>query len=373
MAYKEYALMEISVKNNNFEYAIVKDSDGKEKKITEYDKILEAIKNYAKQEGLDPENKEEVSSLLNDETKVRRVSEVVLSDIEEKKDEKTVRNRRSERNKKESNKKTKTIVITSIVTAAVLGISGLVYHLAKKEANDISNNSSESNAYSDENNNLAEIVPQEAFMVSSYDNNTDNNYNETFASNLQNTSRYDRTISLIRRANSGERLSNYDYDYLINSIALLNQSNMAELENLIEGGRMQGDEYTLAFQNAFDYDSWEYQVIYYFMNERNYIVNEAYNQNRYDIDRRVKNFLDFYIGFVFNGICLDHNGEALGYKDLSPIAQLIVNDLGHKMLETKHDYVGYIDDYQFYYREILLAVNEKYNETVNNFVNGKTR
>ena len=293
--------------------------------------------------------------------------------------------------RKKHSKAIKITFIAGVVVIVGLSVRGCVIDRSKskenadKEATPV-DTTYEANDYADEtgaldtthdvngytaDDSIVEVVPSDE-IVTVYGHTTpvDESYNQAFARNLEDENRYNRTSGLILRVCNGDGLTDSECEYLFSSIAILNQSNMAEVEKLIDGGRMSGDEYNLSWENMFLGNSPDYEVLQFFTNGRNAFVHNAYNQNRNNTKKEVKDYLDCIFDFIYNGLAFDVNGYSIYFDDLSRPAQLIIVDLADKVIETDKNYVIYLNDRgELSREESLEMINQFDNEMMNNIQN----
>ncbi len=380
--YKKYESVEVFTdKDGNFVSAIVKDSEGKKNRI-EGTEVLSALVEFAKQEEI------ELDSLLKNKDKISWIDMEKENSHEEipmeEEHEEVTRHRRSERAKedkkeKKSSKKRKIIKGLSLAAGGIVLFEGGKYAVNRIQSCAISNNNDDSKV-TDEN---QEEKSDQDYVDETFGNNTvnveestyspvyttkpgvGNPTNRTFAINLSNDSRFVETNRLVREMMSGQSLDDGEYEYIFNSVAALDQANIAEVENLINGGSMSGDEYELHYENMFDYGTFDYQVVSLFCDMRNNIVHNAYSQNGSSTADEVNHYMDFFINFVYNGLTLEYNGQYFGYYDLSPAARFIVVDMGHKMLTADHNYRAFINGDLYEFNDLVRVVNDFHIYTMN--------
>jgi len=392
MAYKKYGLMKIAYEDGKYKYAIVKDSDGKETKLLGSD-IDFAIYEFAEQEKINP------IDLLNDTVKIQRIEEK----SDEKKPEKSIVEKTEKKEKKEDSIKKETKVVveekkeekidkktpkSKRIKALLLAIGfmasgfGIGYVIdrlrsrenAGKESEMVNDNYTDTKLdetpYVYEDDNSFQYTQNDGSVVNVTEYPAGDDYNYAFASNLSNDSRHERLYDIVRRFNLGEMLTDEDCEYLFDSVTILNQANIAEVEKLVNGGRMSGDEYNLSYQDMFPVGSYDYEVVKYFLDMRNNFVHGAYRQNRGKTLNAVNDFLNIYVDFVFNDGKVNYQGNELNFYALSPMARFVITDLGSKVLETNHNYSANINGYEYSYNDLLYEFNNVHIVTVNDVANG---
>ena len=127
----------------------------------------------------------------------------------------------------------------------------------------------------------------------------------------------------------------------IDEFNLVIRYNMKEVCDVINGGTMTGDKYTLAIKNCFPIGSPDYLACEYFENIRNNdVVDGAYNNNASRTAKDVKSYLNAYVDFCLNEKPLDVNNQRIIFRDLSPVNRYYLAGLGAIMAECPVDYTG---------------------------------
>ena len=179
-------------------------------------------------------------------------------------------------------------------------------------------------------------------------------YNETFQNNLNGTVKsQDRLTILLVKAINGESLTNSELTYLMDNINRICMSNVAEVGNLLVGGRMQGDKYTLSFTDAYDNGTFDYYIMNEFCTKRNKIVTDAYKQDANLTRGQVKRFVDSFIDFAINGKYIRYHGEEYGYYDLKPITRYILVDMAQMILTAYPEYTATINNTEYGFVDVI--------------------
>lgn len=206
------------------------------------------------------------------------------------------------------------------------------------------------------------VVQEPPVVVEQTDTETDENYNDVFRENVDDTiNNMDPLSRNVWALNNGEVLSEEALFDTINGINRLCQTNMAEVEKLIEGGKMSGDKIFPLFDEMFPKGSLERDVITSFTSRRNMLVENAYYQDPALTASEVSEYNDFFLDYIFGDVTFEYNGNRYGYYDISPIARYIVFMLGQTTLETNHGYVKDINGNVCDFNTIISELEENYN------------
>ena len=365
----EKIIYEKDDKDNIFNNCIVFYDDG----TTEVTKdVSSKIIDFMNQEGLTFENVMNDSRIINKKNNDKK--EHVKINKESLKEENT--NKKNKKNCKET-----LIKITAIASALIIGGVAVDFILNKEKSKLFAIMSNKKPINIEQT--VTPIPTQEVHVtpivtatptkipvitqappvvVEKTDTEEDENYNETFRENVDDTiKQMDPLSKNVWSLNSGERL---DEDALLNTINGINrlcQVNMAEVEKLIEGGRMSGDKILPLFDEMFPNNSLEKKVITSFTSRRNILVENAYYQDSDLTKDEVNEYNDFFLDYIFGDVTFEHNGNRYGYYDISPIARYIVFMLGQTTLETNHEYVKDINGNICDFNTIISELEENYN------------
>ena len=181
---------------------------------------------------------------------------------------------------------------------------------------------------------------------------------------------YGRLNTIVRKLYNGEYVSDEEFVYALNEINSLNYGDIPGLENLINGGRMSGRRTQVEFWKLFPSGSVDREVLRFFSEERNNVVNSAHDNNSQLRTRNeVNQLLDWCIAFIYNGEVVNINGNDYSFYDLSPIGRYILVDMAQEILTTNRMYVGNIDGVSCDFYTLINEFGEMYNVTTQNLEN----
>lgn len=370
----EKIIYEKNKDTNLYTKAIVYYEDGSSETV---DDVIGAMKEFMDQEGLN------FNSLMKDKRIIEGTPVRERADITPHHDERSTPVPASstsgnigEDEEKKGKGKGLGIKILSIASALVLAGVAAHYHLNKSKSKSFSNNTGAATITTTvKPTNPPTITPKPAVSVSKTDTTPDENYNEVFRDNVGQTIEHmdplTRNIIALYR---GERLSESDLFDTINGINRLCQANMAEVEKLIEGGRMSGDMILPLFDEMFPEGSLENKVLSNFVSRRNVLVENAYHQDAAYTASEVNDYNDFFLDFIEGSVTFEYQGKRYGYNDLSPIARYIIFMLGQTTLETNHNYSANINGRDYSFMDLINLLEDRFNIVATQlFDKGKTK
>ena len=379
----KYSLIELFLNEGVYEKAIVTYEDGTIKEIIGLD-VIDLLNKYADKLGVDLKellaNKSKYS--IVEREKEREYIPTVEDTKEEIKEEKEeVVEEHIENHKGKRNIKKNIIKITSLAAALIIGgviIDGCVVNKKRSsEFNSLKTNKVNTQTTNNEKSlaNQNVVVKDDIITINNTTSKEPEDYNHVFLTNLQDETRYNRLPSISKKMLEKDSVSNEEFQYFLNSITILCQSNIAEVEKLVEGGRMGGKRVELYLQNLFDNESYDYFALYDFFTTRNIIVENAYKQNKDMTLSDVNNYLNYFLDFVFNGEGMSFNGELRGFYELSPVARFIIVSLGQSMLEINHNYTHKINGVNCNYEQLINEMYDYFDTVVKKLQNqgGKSK
>lgn len=371
--------------NNVFNKCIVYYEDGTSEVTHD---VLEKIFAFMDQEGLDIENVMNSPKIINGKIDSKKKNHNIINETI-KEDTNGVAINDSDNvvdNKKRGNGKMRFIKITSLASALVIAGAIASHFLNKNKSSTFSRNKEVIEQSIDKDNVFVvptikptntpkPIVTQAPVVVEQTNTQTDDEYNEIFRDNVDETIEHiDPLTRNVRRLNSGEKLSEEELLETLNGINRLCQANMAEVEKLIEGGKMSGDKILPLFDEMFPNGSIENIVLTSFTSRRNMLVEDAYNQDIALTTSDVNDYNDFFLDFVFGDVTFDEGNRRYGYYDISPIARYIVFMLGQTTLETNHAYSKNINGNMCDFNTIIMELENNYDLVTSQLFNsGKVK
>ena len=181
---------------------------------------------------------------------------------------------------------------------------------------------------------------------------------------------YGAPLNLVTSAqslNTGTSYSQSEFEEILGMINEATIVNTGELTDFLMGNSLTGEKHALSFDGIFTKGSIDDNAVDYFCQRRNKIVFGAYDSNnRPRTKSNIRNMLDDFLDFTFNGTTITNNGSSFCFNDLSPLAQYIIFQLGQSMLETTHDYSFRINNRQYTYDQLLDLVMDKFNVITQN-------
>lgn len=187
---------------------------------------------------------------------------------------------------------------------------------------------------------------------SKFNENLENIYNE---SNLQGK---------IERIITHDPMSNKEFFNILDDINMELSSNINEVCNLVDGGRMTGVKWLLHYETMFPEGSYEYDAVKRFCGLRNDVVHNAYYQDPLISKLQVSGALDEFIGFLYKGKTYNLNGKIYGFNDLNPQARYFITVLCQKVLEINANYETTIEGREWSQSELRDATSDFFSETV---------
>ena len=278
----------------------------------------------------------------------------------------------SRKNKK--SKKMKFIKITSLCMVPILALAAISYAINKNRSKTYSNSTSKTKITENvKNTPESEITIAPVATRVPTKTEVDEHFNEVFDKKVdQGVEQVDKLTMLVRKIKDKEEISEKEFEYVLNQINRLCYANMAEVEKLIEGGKMSGKETLLNLQNMFAKDSIEYRVLDQFCTMRNSIVHNAFAQDREETRLEVNGYVDFFLDYVFSDSTFELDGKRYGYYDISPVARYMILLLGQTTIETNHEYTGKINNVDCNFIEIIGELEELFNTVTNQLLSVTT-
>lgn len=314
----------ISNEDKTYVSAKVIYSDGKEENVYGDDEVIAAIAKFSIQE--------HNSELLDDTEKVRVIVEnkELSPDVELPKEEikSNIKNDENSLKPEKSEHKGKKVAIG----VSGLALVGVLTFFAIKGFKGFSNTKSSAPSTTMEQSidNNRSITIEEKGEKTPYNG-------SLYMQNIKNIAENDDLILRARNYLAGNYTSYYELMSICDGISMRSGANMNELANLLNGGRMNGDYCELSLESMFNEDSFDYVAVHEFCTRRNSIVRNAYNQNINESRNQVKNYLDFFVDFLYNGKTMQGSRE-FDYLDLNKLSQFDIINLGLQMLTTCNDY-----------------------------------
>ncbi len=210
----------------------------------------------------------------------------------------------------------------------------------------------------------APLIPNSVVRVDS--RNTDmTGYNTTYRDNLNITiSDYQKLLEIINKIHNNVRITQSEFDFLLNNITMLAHANIAEVEKVNEDEKMSGPQYNVPYQDLFPADSVESYVLSKFSTKRSAIVDTAYNNNKENTINAVNEFLDMYCDFVFNHNSYEFSGKHIGFYEMNSLGRYVLLSIGQTMLETNHQYKYKVYGKEYGFMDLINLSSEYYNTVV---------
>ena len=111
---------------------------------------------------------------------------------------------------------------------------------------------------------------------------------------------------------------------LVNQINRMAVSDVTELERVLNGKKMSGDNYQVSFEDFFDHGTYEYVSVGKFVTARNKLINNAYKKNatKASVKKEMTSFLNSLNRFV---LCVEPIKDTdIYYSDLNPTAKYVI-------------------------------------------------
>ncbi len=310
--------------DESIKYIKVEYKDNKEpEKIEGFEKCRPIVSGYASYKGIllggltDKESEElEVKKVEKEEAKPK---ESDFGDEEEEKDKP---------GKKRMSKGAKATL--SIITALTIATAGII-HFFKKNDNGYKLNVSPKSKIEKIMTEGSNYVPLNVKPESDYENIFRDIYQ---AGNMEE--------KMIRIVNF-EEMSPKEFYNNLDDFNIYLGKNITEVCELLEGGKMSGQEFEIHLETLFDKDKEpnEYEAAKYFSDLRNNIVHNAYKQDSGVTEKDVKAFLNPYID-----LCANKNQVMIGdrpiiFNGLNPMARYSIGGLGANVAECP------VEDYKY--------------------------
>ena len=301
-----------------------------------------------------------LSELLEDKDmfkviKIVKTEEKPEERIEEKPEKGIVVERKvEEKNTKEKTTKEK------VKTGAIIALSGLVlfgslYALLKK-GNSLSNQKTGTPKEPDKTIEQQVNGDLSVYRVSHGEPVVDNGSN--YLNNLNNGLNSGTIQSSASKLLALDEVTPSVFYNNLDNINLVLAANMNEVCNLMDGGRMTGDEFILTVN--YNNNSYDSIVLQEFVNLRNDMVHNAYQQSQGLTSQQIKLYLDKYLDFAFNGEPV--NG--IYWNEVNPMVRYIVTFMGMQMLGPNTNYSHTINGTNCDRRALQEGVNELFATTV---------
>ena len=146
--------------------------------------------------------------------------------------------------------------------------------------------------------------------------------NEVFNEKLDET--YDNIDSYVTQVSRIEDkvYTEDEINALVNKLNMMAVSGVTEVENMLNGKKMKGNNYQLSSEDYFAKGTCDYVAVGEFTNLRNNIINNAYNVTKSKIKKEITAYLDYLNMFIL-GIKPINNTD-IYFSDLGPLAQYII-------------------------------------------------
>lgn len=182
--------------------------------------------------------------------------------------------------------------------------------------------------------------------------------------NLEDIRNENNLKEKVERIITHDPMSSREFFNIINDVNMELSANINEVCNLVDGGRMNGDEYLLYYENMFSSDSFDYDAMKRFCGLRNDIVHNAYFQNSLITKSQITNFLEEFTSFLYKGRVYSFGNNIYGFNDLQPMTRYIITVLGQKMLEANVSYETQIEGNNYNQNALRDGTADFFNDTV---------